>query len=61
MYLGRIDGEGNEQPTPVFVSGESTIHGVTRVRHNLVTKEREREEGLKEEIFYITEEKKIKL
>ena len=38
------------QPTPVFLPGESmdrgawqaTVHGVARVRHDLVTKERER-------------------
>ena len=39
------------QPTPVFLPGEchgqrslaGYVHGVARVRHNLVTKERERE------------------
>ena len=42
---GRSPGEGNGNPLPVFLPGKShgqrnlaTVHGVTRVRHDLVTK-----------------------
>ena len=44
---GRSPGEGNWLPTPVFLPGKSrgprwaTVHGVTKVRHNLATKQQQ--------------------
>jgi len=49
--LGRSPGEGNGNPLQYSClenpmdrgAWQATVHGVTRVRHNLATKEKERE------------------